>query len=165
MLKKIGTEQLTLGVRIHDLCGSWMDHPFWRSKIVITNPKDLRRLQESCITELWIDVSKGLDVAVAEPREQATMPTEPVRRGEPPKQVSMAEELERAGKICARAKEAVALMFHEVRMGNAISSEAAGEVVEEIASSVMRNPGASLASPVSRPPTAIPTCTRWPCVR
>jgi putative nucleotidyltransferase with HDIG domain len=36
-------------------------------------------------------------------------------------------------------------MFHEVRMGKAVDSSAAGELVEEIASSVMRNPGALIS--------------------
>jgi putative nucleotidyltransferase with HDIG domain len=36
-------------------------------------------------------------------------------------------------------------MFQEVRMGKAISSEAAGELVDEISSSVMRNPGALIS--------------------
>jgi HD-GYP domain-containing protein (c-di-GMP phosphodiesterase class II) len=36
-------------------------------------------------------------------------------------------------------------MFQEVRMGNAISAEAAGELVEEISSSVLRNPGALIS--------------------
>ena len=148
MLKKIAVEHLTLGMHIHELCGSWIDHPFWRSKFVITDPEDLLRVRESGITELWIDVAKGLDVAVAEPPEQAKVEpitTEPFRRGEPPKQVSMSDELERAAKICAKAKAAVVFMFQEVRMGNAISSEAAGELVDEIASSVMRNPSALIS--------------------
>jgi putative nucleotidyltransferase with HDIG domain len=36
-------------------------------------------------------------------------------------------------------------MFQEVRMGKAISAEAAGELVDEISSSVMRNPGALIS--------------------
>ncbi len=147
MLKKIAVEQLTLGMHIHELCGSWIEHPFWRSKFVVTDPADLRRVRESGVRELWIDDAKGLDVAVAaaeapEPARAEPLPTEPVRREEPPKRVSMADELDRAAKLCARAKEAVALMFREVRMGNAINSPAAGELVTEITASVMRNPGA-----------------------
>lgn len=150
MLKKIGVEHLTLGMNIHELCGPWMEHPFWRTKFTITDSKDLRRVQESGITELWINVSKGLDVVVGETKEQVEakvehMLMEAAQRDETPKQVSMAEEIDRAKKICAKSKDAVVSMFREVRMGKAISSEAAGAVVEEIASSVMRNPGAIIS--------------------
>lgn len=150
MLKKISVEHLALGMNIHELCGSWMEHPFWRTKFTITDAKDLRRVQESGITELWIDVSKGSDVAVGETREQVDAKVERVlmeaaRRDEAPKQVPMAEEIDRAEKICAKSKDAVVSMLREVRMGKAISSEFAGTVVEEIASSVMRNPGAIIS--------------------
>jgi HD-GYP domain-containing protein (c-di-GMP phosphodiesterase class II) len=57
----------------------------------------------------------------------------------------MAEEVKRAAKICAHGKDAVVSMFQEVRMGKAISAEAAGELVDEISSSVARNPGALIS--------------------
>ena len=43
------------------------------------------------------------------------------------------------------ATKAVKSMFEEVRMGNAVSAEAANELVEEISSSVYRNPGALIS--------------------
>ena len=149
MLKKIRVEELTLGMHIHELCGSWIDHPFWRSKFVVTDPEDLRRVRECGITELWIDIAKGLDVNalsdIAETGELARL--EPMAlmaapRDESSKWVPMAEELKRAAKLVTKGKKAVSLMFQEVRMGKAISSDAAGELVEDITTSVMRNPGA-----------------------
>jgi putative nucleotidyltransferase with HDIG domain len=66
-------------------------------------------------------------------------------RDEPPMQVSMAEEVKRAARICAKSKQAVVSMFQEARMGKAISADAAGEMVDEISSSVLRNPGALIS--------------------
>jgi putative nucleotidyltransferase with HDIG domain len=57
----------------------------------------------------------------------------------------MTAEVNRAAKICAKSKEAVVSMFQEARMGKAIDHEAAGELVEEISASVMRNPGALIS--------------------
>lgn len=150
MLKKISVEHLTLGMHIHELCGSWMEHPFWRTKFVIADPDDLRRVRESGITELWIDNSRGLDVAMGETMEQVEAQIDQVlmttaRRAEVSKPVLMAEEVERAAKICARAKTAVVSMFQEARMGKAVDSGAASELVEEISASVMRNPGALIS--------------------
>jgi hypothetical protein len=48
---------------LHEFCGSWMEHPFWRAKFVLKDPKDLERIQATAIEEVWIDISKGLDVA------------------------------------------------------------------------------------------------------
>ncbi len=149
MLKKIAVDQLTLGMHIHEFCGSWMDHPFWRTRFVLESSEDLRQIQTCGIQELWIDVQKGLDVAgptkqEAEAQIDATLHTI-VKPQESPPHVTMAEEIERAAKICARSKAAVVSMFQEVRMGNAIDHEAAGVLVEEISSSVMRNPGALIS--------------------
>jgi putative nucleotidyltransferase with HDIG domain len=149
MLKKITVGQLTLGMHIHEFCGSWMDHPFWRERFVLENPEDLRQIQTCGIRELWIDVRKGLDVAgVTKEETEAAIdwqleaiaaPTEP------PPRISMAEEVQRAAKICAKSKEAVVSMFQEARMGKAVDHEAAGALVEEISDSVLRNPGALIS--------------------
>jgi HD-GYP domain-containing protein (c-di-GMP phosphodiesterase class II) len=152
VLKKIKTKDLRLGMHLHELCGSWMDHPFWRSKFVLTDPEDIQRIRDSGITEVWIDNDKGGDVADAiqdeirvesgKPVAEILLEAEVAQHVEMPKPTSMSEELQRAAMICAKARHAVVSMFQEVRMGNAISAEAAGELVEEISSSVLRNPGA-----------------------
>ncbi|MDP3583818.1 MAG: HD-GYP domain-containing protein [Thiobacillus sp.] len=151
MLKKISTSDLRLGMYLHELCGSWMEHPFWRSKFTLTDPEDIKRIRESGIAEAWIDTDKGLDVlggAKAETEESVTdllMEAEIAQHGKPIGPVSMSEELRRAAMICSTARKAIVSMFQEVRMGNAISAEAAGELVEEISSSVLRNPGALIS--------------------
>jgi HD-GYP domain-containing protein (c-di-GMP phosphodiesterase class II) len=55
---------------------------------------------------------------------------------------AMNEELTQASKIVNRSKEAITSMFNEVRMGKAVNIESAVSLVEEITSSVMRNPSA-----------------------
>jgi putative nucleotidyltransferase with HDIG domain len=156
MLKKIRAEQLKLGMHIHELCGPWMDHPFWRTKFVISDPDDVRRVQESGIAELWIDVRKGVDVdvegatvqeaeaAVEEVLAKTNAPTA-VPAANPVKRTSMAEEVQQAAKICGNAKKAMVSMFQEARMGKAIEFAAADDLVEEISSSVGRNPGALIS--------------------
>lgn len=131
-----------------------MEHPFWRSKFTLTDPEDIRRILESGITEVWIDVDKGLDIAGELVKTQleadmsvtdVLMEAEVAQYVKAPKPAAMSEELQRAALICVRAKQAVVSMFQEVRMGNAISAEAAGELVEEISMSVMRNRGALIS--------------------
>ncbi len=155
MLKKIKAKDLQKGMHLHELCGSWMEHPFWRSKFTLTDPDDIRRILESGITDVWIDVDKGLDIPSETPVKtrletdmsvtDVLMEAEVAQHVKMPKPASMSEELQRAALICSRAKQAVVSMFQEVRMGNAICAEAAGELVEEISMSVMRNRGALIS--------------------
>ncbi|MEW5967732.1 MAG: HD-GYP domain-containing protein [Pseudomonadota bacterium] len=157
MRKKINVKDLRLGMHLDELCGTWMEHPFWRSKFTLTDPGDLRRIRESGIREVWIDVAKGLDVAGGTPQQTEQSVTDMLMEAEidrpadsPPsaawtQAVSMDEELKRAAMICAKARHAVVSMFQEVRMGKAVSAESAGALVEEISASVLRNPGALIS--------------------
>jgi len=150
MLKKIPVEALRLGMHIHEFCGSWMDHPFWRERFILKDPKDLRQIRECSIKEVWIDTGKGLDVAAGATKQEteAAIDASLTAIEDPPTpvlRVTMAEELQRAAKICAKGKESVLSMFQEARMGNAIDHAAAGELVEEISNSVLRNPGALIS--------------------
>ncbi len=149
MLKKIAVTQLTLGMHIQEFCGSWMDHPFWRENFILKEAADLKTIQTCGIKELWIDVKKGVDVVGETKQEAEAEIDEVLEQIAPPKpveaRVSMADEVKRAAKICAKSKEAVVSMFQEARMGKAVDHEAAGALVDEISSSVMRNPGALIS--------------------
>ena len=149
MLKRISVDDLTLGMYVHEFCGSWMDHPFWRSRFVLDSPKDLERIRATPIREVMIDISRGKDVA---PRAQPSpLPAEPAAAPAPsvPRQdtapTSTQEEMRRAALICGKAKGAVVSMFREVRLGKAPDTAAASGLVQEISDSVMRNPGALIS--------------------
>jgi len=153
MLKKISVDQIVLGMHLKEFCGSWMEHPFWRTGFVITDPNDIASIRASSIKEVWIDCDKGLDVAegqvaVSEAESEAQVEAElqqaaDTRRTIAP--VSTAVELERAASICLQSKQAVISMFQEARMGKTIDVGGAQLMVEEIADSVSRNPGALIS--------------------
>lgn len=153
MLKKISVQQLTVGMHLKEFCGSWMDHPFWRTGFVITDPKDIKSIHASAIREVWIDCSKGLDVpsgesAVSEAQNEEQVDAElqavaTATRDVAP--VSTQEEIQRAAKICFQSKRAVISMFEEARMGKAVDTGGAQKLVEEISDSVIRNPGALIS--------------------
>lgn len=148
MLKKIPVVQLRLGMHLQAFCGAWLDHPFWRTKFVLEDPKDLALVRESNIKEVWIDISKGIDVESSDQSDVETLETaEEIPQPTPVVQekTSFSDELARASKIVAKGKEAVVSMFQEARMGKAIEAEAAAPLVEEISNSVMRNPGALIS--------------------
>ena len=155
MLKKIAVADLRLGMHIQAFCGSWMDHPFWRSKFVLDAEEDLQLVLRSAVREVWIDTSKGLDVdtgttalEVAGTEEQAAAAEvaqleTTVDRALAP--VSTAEELARAAAICNSARGAITSMFTDARMGKAINTEVARQVARDIADSVTRNSGALIS--------------------
>ena len=126
-----------------------MDHPFWREDFIVANEKDLLQIQNCSIKEVWIDIAKGCDIAGATKQEAEAQIDTVLQQIPQPAPVaakaSVTEELKRAAKICAQSKEAVVSMFQEARMGKAVDHEAAGALVDEIASSVMRNPGALIS--------------------
>ncbi len=153
-LRKIAVADLRTGMFLNEMCGSWMDHPFWNTRFLLDNPADIESLRNSAVKEVWIDISQGLDVAEAD----ATPPSE--TRAETDKRVErelveslvqptilvprveLASEVKRAAALCGKAKGEVTAMFSEARMGRAVSPEKLEPLVEEISNSVQRNPGA-----------------------
>jgi HD-GYP domain-containing protein (c-di-GMP phosphodiesterase class II) len=174
-LKRIPVSDVRLGMHLHALDGAWLDHPFWKARFVLTDPADLKKLRASRVATCWIDTARGLDVATPDagiaPKRSAPLPspatvaTEAVRRASasssaashtaaprhapPPDAPSatqpMAAELTKAADLCRRSKEAVTSMFNEARLGKAVDAERCLPLVDEIASSVDRNPGAMVS--------------------
>lgn len=172
MLKKIPVSQLTVGMFVQSLGGSWTDHPFWRSKFLVKDEAMRLRLLESGVTELWIDTGRGATVRPSTgPAEPASMradvpqeagparcpeaadPTGPHpaqgiegRTTDPPgSRVPIEEELHRATGVVMKSRRAVLSMFQQARMGRAIDAGDCLPVVEAIGDSVVRNPGAVIS--------------------
>ncbi|MES2186073.1 MAG: HD-GYP domain-containing protein, partial [Pseudomonadota bacterium] len=154
-LKKIPVAQLRRGMYLHKLAGSWLQNPFWRNAFVLDDPADLQAVRSCGIEEVWIDVSRGLDVAAV---PAPTVAGAPAAASAPDAEgplvavpapavpaVSLREELDRARRICDSARGAVMSMFSEVRMGRTVDAAAALPLVEDIAASVARNPGALIS--------------------
>ena len=167
MLKRISVQHLTLGMHIHEFCGSWMEHPFWRTQFTLTDAKDLASIRATAIREVWIDVAVGLDVAAgitSTSRQEvderintdfsrledlpalhvtALPPLMPPPRS--PARTTMQEELKTATAICRQSKQAVAAMFQEARMGRAVDSASMQALVGNISDSIARHPGALIS--------------------
>lgn len=117
MLKRIEVKHLTLGMYLHEFCGSWMEHPFWRSRFLLQDPQDLARIRATEIREVWIDTSKGLDIApgtASASRAEADaqldsdfqhledLPAQPAPApAVAPQSAGMDQELRRAAAICS----------------------------------------------------------------
>lgn len=146
MIKKVQANEVRLGMYIHEIRGNWMEHPFWRKSFKLAQQKDLDKLVSSNLEAIWIDTNKGLDVVKANPVKilDGVDSDKPQSIKKPVARVGVEEELHVAKKIQNKAKEAVAAMFADVRMGKALEIEEAELLVNEINQSMERNPNALL---------------------
>lgn len=154
MLKKINVKDVQLGMYIHEICGSWMDNPFWQKSFMLEKEKDLQNLFEYRIKEVWIDTGKGRDITVHTPSvsldEQKRQVDHALRKiaadmARLKPRVALQQELVCARRVVANAKTRIVSMFSEARMGKAIQMEQAADVVDEINQSIARNPTALLS--------------------
>lgn len=172
MLRRLSREDVRLGMYIHSLEGPWFDHPFWRTRFLLTDPADLQALQESGVAVVVVDESRSeakaaigrsdllreeLQRAAAEaaetveavkPEPPKTERPRPVRVAAPPvpkplpEPCSVGEEVARAAETVDRSKKVVRDLLNEVRLGRPAEVAKAIPVVEDITASVDRNPHA-----------------------
>ncbi|WP_332877440.1 HD-GYP domain-containing protein [Massilia sp. S19_KUP03_FR1] len=145
MLKKISLEQLQVRMYVHELCGPWMDSPFWKKSFMVDDQATLVKIGSTHFDAVWIDTAKGKDVALAALAPPPPAPQVAAKDAPKPVPASMDEEMGRAARIVDKSRQAVMLMFNEARMGAAVDVDNAQDLVEEISASVMRNPGALIS--------------------
>jgi len=157
VLKKISSSELMLGMYVERLGRSWLENPFWKRSFLLESPADLERIRAARLNEVWIDTVRGLappePVAVAAPPDPVSVPaagaagTEaavpavsvPVAHVAPA--LSREAEMAHARRMLERTRLAVQTMFDEARMGKALAVGQAYELVDDIASSVLRGGG------------------------
>lgn len=150
MLKRIGVQQLKVGMYVEEFCCSWMEHPFWRSGFVCTDPRDIERIQTSSIAEVWIDSDRGIDVPAdvhatsaeaAESLIEATLGE--IGQASPSEEsVPAAAEYAQAAQLCAEAKQTAIELFRQARMGQQLDTARVEALVDAILHSITRNSGA-----------------------
>jgi len=120
---------------IHGFEGSWMAHPFWRTRFLLERPADLALLKASAVSAVLIDVSRGVA-----PDPAATLP-EAV--AEPPRTLSpetLRADREHARRTIANARGVAQEIYGNAEKGLSIDARDAIPVVAEIAECVARNP-------------------------
>jgi putative nucleotidyltransferase with HDIG domain len=155
VLVTIKTEDARIGMFVHAVAGGWMASPFWRAQLVLTRTSEIRKLRDAGIGEIVIDVSKGVapaataavvhapDKEEAEPETvDSDMPTAPLRRA---RRNARERALDRAQAMVDASKRVVGAVFEDVRLGKVVDVAAIAPLVEQIAESMTRDPGALLA--------------------
>lgn len=157
MLKRIAPSEVELGMFVHKLEGSWLKHPFWKTKFVLEDTGTLRDLRDADIAAVVIDIDKGKDVRPrpvlqAQNDDAPRLATAPRARpalGQPPAfdyrsttPQTTAREFGHAGRVADRGRKVISKVFLEARLGRTIRVEAVEPVIEDIFASVQRNPHA-----------------------
>ena len=147
MIKKVSKADLKLGMFIHDLNCGWMDHNFLRNSFMLRKEADLQRIQESRLSEVYIDTIKGIDCGPAPTRTEveagltARMQALPAPFPPPTQQTTFQEELGFAKQIQKEANKVIHSVLGDVRLGKQIQVERLQPVVAQITDSILRNQG------------------------
>jgi len=151
MVKKIKTEQLQLGMYIHDFNCGWLDHPFLKSRLKVTDEKLIEKIESYGICEVYIDTQKGIDIADAPTKDeikreiQSRLRDVYVTEVETDCEVPIKEEIVRAKAIRQEAKETIKSIMNDIRFGRNIERGKVEEIVDKMAVSIFRNQDALLS--------------------
>ena len=137
MLKQIRPEEAAIGMYVQAFDGSWMAHPFWRARFLISTAEQLARIKAGGVG-LTIDTSKGADVRPAKPKPQPATPTRPSGR------FGKADKA-RAKELAERSTRVVRTLFDSNRLGTGIDAESILETVDDIAEEMNRNMSAFIS--------------------
>ncbi|MDP2379203.1 MAG: DUF3391 domain-containing protein, partial [Pseudohongiella sp.] len=72
MIKRIPVSELKLGMFVQELHGSWLKHPFWKTKFLLEDIEDLSLLKTCGIAEVSIDLDKSISTPGRLPKAETT---------------------------------------------------------------------------------------------
>lgn len=150
MIKKVKVSDLRPNMYIHDLNCAWMDHPFLLNSFMVNSGRDIERIMSYGIRDVYIDTSRGLDVAHAPSAEDVHQELEnklqdigtTFKRATTAKHISFQEELSQARTVYREANTIVHTTLLDCRLGKQVELEKLEPIVSAVADSIFRNPDA-----------------------
>lgn len=166
-LKTVPSGDVRLGMFIHGFEGSWWEHPFWRSRFLLTEPQDLEKLRQfrgGVIVDLAKSQPAGPETAAPDAGERdaargpgarhasgqgvgasaASRPSPAGRSGPPPGPAELQAQQAEAAKLVTNALDTVRGTFEDVRLGRAISQAKVTALVNDISAQLDTNAPALL---------------------
>ncbi|MGB3425128.1 MAG: HD-GYP domain-containing protein [Castellaniella sp.] len=145
MIKKVPVSQLCVGMYVHDLGGSFLEHSFWRSRFLIQNERKLKKLQTSRLEWVLIDTSRGIDLpadgaaaAAPAPHTAKTHAAEPA----PPPATPEQQAFDDAKDIIDGSREQVKQLFADAELEGKIDLRQIEGLVQDMADSIEGHPDA-----------------------
>jgi len=150
-IRRISIELLEVGMYVHDINCSWLDHPFARNNFLIRRGETLDQIRRLGIHEVFIDIARGrrpseAGVSNAQVEAEASERLRAVAEAveEAPQRVHLAEEIDRARQLHGEAGKLVRGLMNDVRLGRQIDLERIEPLVEKMVDSIFRNQDALL---------------------
>jgi HD-GYP domain-containing protein (c-di-GMP phosphodiesterase class II) len=148
-IKKISVDELKPGMFIHDLNCGWMDHPFLTNRFPVKDEQTVDKIRGEGIREIYIDTSRGLDVAHAptadEVQQEIRVELDRIAEEAPAfKTASLEEELHRAHSLKQEANQITRDLLRDIRLGKQVELERVEPMVEHMIDSIFRNQDALL---------------------
>src|ERR1043166_7556003 len=135
MIKKITVEQLKPGVFVHDFNCGWLHHPFLRNRVKLNTDKEIEKVIQHQIREVYIDTDFGIDIDDAPTKAEvdAEIQTNMEQLSETEMKgrarVSLKEEIIRAHVLLTEAKKTTQLLMDDVKRGKKIDMHKVKAVV------------------------------------
>lgn len=149
-IKKIPAARLEPGMFIHDLNCGWMDHPFLTTRFKLDSERDLKKIREAGIREVYIDTALGRDddeaptaIEVEQALDREMQQTAEEATAAP--RATTHEELARARKLHSEANFIMRNIMSDVRLGKQVHVEQIEPMVDKMAGSILRNSGALIS--------------------
>ena len=155
MKVKVDVSQLKKGMYVCELDRSWTETSFLLQGVLIENAEDISQFQ-SCCEYVYIDADKSDEDIYAHLRSLSTLIPDITTSNNSIElieheseqadleQHTFKKELKVARKLHSRTRSYVDQALDDVRLGQAVDTEGAKEIVSEIANSITRSPHALL---------------------
>jgi HD-GYP domain-containing protein (c-di-GMP phosphodiesterase class II) len=148
MIKKILTKSLEVGMFVHDVGRTWLNHPWKTKSRLLTDRSEINELINFGIDEVYIDTDKSVKPST---KPEVTKPTlvtpptpTPIRKTSTPAKttepmVSMESEFPMAAKAYSKALDTSKALVAACMMNKRIEVNEVQENVDELVESVSRN--------------------------
>lgn len=156
-LRTVSSAEVRLGMFIHGFKGSWWEHPFWRTRFLLTDIEDLQKLRafhggviidlaRSQKRALHADDHAAAGARGADPADKDALSSEETTRRElldSPSARFSADQAQAAALVVG-ALDTVRDTFDDVRFGRAVAHKKVAALVDDISGQLDRNASALL---------------------
>jgi len=150
MKVKVDVSQLKKGMYVSELDRSWTDTSFLLQGVLLESEHEIAEFQKVC-EHVFIDADKSNESVYAHLRSLSSLsqekkPTKNLATHESHEaeleQNNFQKELKIARKLHSRTRSFIDTALEDVRLGQAVDTDAAKELVTEVANSITRSPHA-----------------------
>lgn len=139
MIKQISTSELRIGMYVHEIGRSWLNHPFVTNRFLVKDAQTIQKIASAGIREVVIDTSKGDDIEelpTSAELSPAVLQETVAAKGQ---QVSVEREMGRAKTLLREATSVIHNMMQDARLGKQVQLQSLDPLAERMVQSTFRS--------------------------